>query len=342
MKGPLRCGVPELISKAGRGALQFANRLCSRVDGYAGADAEEEVAPLFVVGLPRSGTTLVYELIVQAFEVSYFSRIFDYTYGMPNVTTRLTSRLTRNYEPKYESNYGRIPGFFSPAENHTFWMRWFPEILKLGHYVPRELMNDDSISSMNKVVSSITRISGRPYVFKDVYFALSIPSLTKAFSRAKVVIVRRDLEAIAASLYKRRCELQKTRSWWSVKPPFSEDYIGKDMLEQVAFQCARTEQLMDRGLSEVGGKCYFSVSYSEVCNSPQRFIASLSDWLGEGYWLRSVYDLPESFEQRRSVRFSADQAQCYGELVRGMHADKEGYMERLDGQVKSLLCGIKL
>jgi hypothetical protein len=339
MKSSLRCGVSCLISKAGRGALQFANRLCSRADAYAGADVEEEeVAPLFVVGLPRSGTTLVYELIAQAFEVSYFSHMFDYTYGLPNVTTRLTSRLTRNPEPKYESSYGRIPGFFSPAENHTFWMRWFPERSKLGHYVPGELMNDDLISSMNRAVGSITRISGRPYVFKDVYFTLSIPSLTKAFSRAKVVIVRRDLEAIAASLYKRRCELHKTLSWWSIKPPFSDDYIGKEMLEQVAFQCVRTEQLMDRALSEVGSECCFSVSYSEVCNSPQHFIASLGDWLGEGYRLRSVYDLPESFEQRGSVGFSSDQVQRFCELVRGMYADKEGYMERLDGQVKSLLC----
>jgi len=319
---------------AGAKILQTANRLCSGLDRYAGKEEDEHIAPLFVVGLPRSGTTLVYELIVQAFDVSYFTKLFEYTYGLPNLTTRLTRRFTEHPSPEYESSYGRIPGLFSPAENSRFWLNWFPENPLLGHYVPSESLSKDTINEVNQVIKSITQISNKPYVFKNVYFSLSINSLLKTFSHARIVVVRRDLEAVAASLYNRRSELHGKRSWWSVKPPFFDTVINLDLLEQVAFQCIRTEQLIEHALAGTNADRCFTISYAEVCNSPRDFISRLANWIGPTFRERADSKLPEYFKQRSSAGFPAKLAQRLNALTKALQADENDYFSSIAQQVQ--------
>lgn len=276
----------------------------------------------------------MYELIVQAFEVSYLSHMFDYTYGLPNITTRLTNRFTRNPSPKYESRYGRIPGFFSPAENFNFWMKWFPESPVLGHHVPGDFLGEDTIDDVNRVLGSLTHISHRPYVFKNVYFSLSISSLLKTFSHARVIIVQRDLEAVAASVYKKRSELSGQRSWWSIKPPFINSVINLDLLEQVAFQCVRSEQLIEQALAGDNAERCFIISYAEVCNSPRNFISRLADWIGPTIRERTNSKLPESFKPRSSVEFPAELVQRFNAFVETLQADENNYFTSIAQQVQ--------
>jgi hypothetical protein len=334
--GSLQHHASNNFLQTGRKVLHAVNSLCYGIDKYAGAEPDKRIKPLFVVGLPRSGTTLVYELIVQAFEVNYFSHVFDYTYGLPNITTRLTRRFTENPAPRYQSRYGRIPGFFSPAENFYFWMRWFPESPELGHHVPVELLNDHTIADANRAVGSITQISGRPYVFKNLYSSLSIGSLLKVFNNAHIVIVQRELGSVAASMYKRRRELHNKRTWWSIKPPFSNSIQSNNLIEQVAFQCIRSEQLIEQAISGANtGRC-LTVSYKEVCESPHKFIARLADWIGPESIMRKDSKLPNKFEQRPSVGFPEKYMERFNVHAEALRASKYEYMESIARYVKQL------
>jgi hypothetical protein len=315
--------------------LQLANRLCSGLDRYACAQASEQVSPLFIAGLPRSGTTLAYELIVQAFEVSYFPPVFNYTYDLPNITTRLTSRFTKKPSPKYTSRYGRIPGFFSPAENYNFWKSWFPEHPVLGHHVPGQSLDKQAIDQANRIVKSITHISGHPYVFKNVYFSLSLPALLKAFPMARILVVQRDMDAVAASLYRKRYQLQHKREWWSIKPPFYSRMIDRDLLEQVAFQCVRSNQLMQQAVTEIGSKNCLVASYPEICNSPQLFISKVDNWLGPAFRQRPTCGLPDAFDIHPSIGFPAGSGGRFLKYVENMQADRADYLRKVGKQAET-------
>lgn len=333
MNDTIQAPVYQGLKRVGTSALNLANRICYRLDRYAGADADEQISPLFVVGLPRSGTTLAYEIIVQAFEVNYLSHLFEFMYGLPNLTTRITRNFTASPLPQYKSTYGHIPGFFSPAENFKFWMRWFPENPVLGHYVPSQLLDNRTARDANRVVGSMTRISGRPYVFKNVYFSLSISSLLKVFPTARILIVHRDLESAAASLYKRRCELQGSRNWWSIRPPFSNTVQGRDLLEQVAFQCVRSEQIMQQAVSADSAKRCMIIPYSDICTSPPTVIEELAGWLGTAFRKRSNCRLPESFRHSPSIGFPNDTTERFRSITASMRNDKGEYLERVTREV---------
>ena len=52
----------------------------------------------FIVGPPRSGTTLLYELLVRCFYFSYFSNLAHRFYRTPVAATRIGRRLIHSWE----------------------------------------------------------------------------------------------------------------------------------------------------------------------------------------------------------------------------------------------------
>lgn len=314
------------IAEAARWSLRHANRLGSVLDRFARGSTVSYPGPLFVLGLPRSGTTLAYELIVQAFEVAYFSRLFDYSYGMPNLTVRFCRPFTRDRRPRYQSSYGRIPGLFAPAEHHNFWMRWFPERARLGHYAPAVSLNGDDRRAIQAAVASISAIANRPFVFKDVYLALSLEVLLEAFEHGKILFVTREPVAIAASVYKKRERLGGRNRWWSIRPPLTERVTGKDLAEQVAFQCIRSRQVIEMQSSALEDERLMLVDYADICRAPTDFVAAVAEWLGEEYERRPNPRIPPQFEIRPPVQIPQHALQQLAEHSARFDVDRAEYL----------------
>ncbi len=315
-----------------RYCLRSANRLGAGLDRYLGKTGNRTSEPLFIVGLPRSGTTLAYEVIIQAFHVAYFSKIYSYTFGMPNLTTRLFSRLMKNPHAHYRSKYGSIPGLFSPAENHNFWMRWFPERPTLGHHVASTSLSKNDVSEINEILSSIGGIAERPFVFKDVYLSLSLEALLSSVNQGRILLITREHEAVAASVFKRRSELQGQLPWWSIRPPFSEDVLEKDLIEQVAFQCVRSEQLLQQQLSNADPARYRIERYADICKSPLAFIGRMREWLGPAFLPREDPDVPQQFDARPSVGFPGGTGKKYAQISTSLRADKDRYIRLVEAE----------
>lgn len=319
-------------ARVARSCLRSANKLGAGLDRHMGKGGTGYTEPLFVVGLPRSGTTLAYEVIIQAFHVAFFSKIYSYTFGMPNLTTRLFSGLMKNPRAHYRSKYGSIPGLFSPAENHNFWMRWFRETPTLGHHVASASLSTDDVSEINSILTSISRVAGRPFVFKDVYLSLSLEALLNSVNRSRVLLVTREYEAVAASVFKRRSELMRQLPWWSIRPPFSEEVLERDLIEQVAFQCVRSEQLLQQQLSDADPARYRIVDYADICESPLGFIGRMREWLGPAFEPREDPDIPERFETRPSLGFPDGIGEKYAQISTSLHADKDRYIRLVEAE----------
>lgn len=320
---------PDLRSFAGK-ALRVLNDSLSPLDRLAaGESAAPAVRPLFVVGLPRSGTTLAYELLVQAFDLAFLTRAFSYSYGMPVATTRLVTRFTRRPAPRYESTYGRIPGLFSPAENHVMWLKWFAAPAELGHYLPRALVDDGRAAEARRTLAAMTGIAGRQFVFKDVYFTMSPAAILEAFPSARIVVVQRDFEAVCASVYDARKHAQGRR-WWSVCPPFFTDVIDEDLLTQTAFQCVRARQLLERELDAVSRDRCLVVDYEQICRSPVRYIDDIRQWVGAGIVDREGGSVPPTFELRAPKTIPREMRESFARECDALSLDRRDYLQRVD------------
>ncbi len=316
---------------ASRG-LQLANRVVSPLDRLAAARGEA-AKPVFVVGLPRSGTTLAYELLVQAFDVAYLTRLYSYSYGLPNLTTRLVSPFTRRPTPRYESRYGRIPGRFAPAEGAVLWNRWLPELDELGHYYPPEWLGPGAPDEVGSMVASMTAIAGRPFVFKNVYMALSLPALAQLLTQARFIVVQRDTRAVLASIFRGR-QASLTSSWWSIRPPFAAEMESRDVLEQVAFQACRSQQLLDRALRALPKDRVLGVDYADLCRSPQNFVDAAGVLAGDMLQERPDAAIPEHFSPSPGPGLPRDRESEAERLIEALEASAEDYAARLDARVR--------
>ena len=319
----------ELGVLAGAG-LRLANRIASPLDRLAAGSGVRGSSAVFVVGLPRSGTTLVYELITQAFELAFLTRAFAYSFGLPNISTRLTRRFTHSPAAHYRSDYGRIPGRFSPAENHVIWERWFPADPVLGHYMPADRLASDARESASRMLDSMTAIAKRPFVFKNVYFTMSLPAVLRALPGARFVVVRRPLESVCASVYRLRAT--KEERWWSVRPPFIEEVAGADAFGQSIFQCVRTSQILEREMRSLPEDRCLVADYEDICTAPRAFLERFEIWANMSLQRRTGCSIPDSFDARTAASLpSADRAQIGAEIAM-LLSDRHRYLERVDTQ----------
>ena len=322
--------LPDNVLALARTTLRILNDSLFPLDRLtAGASSEMPVAPVFVVGLPRSGTTLAYELLVQAFDVAFLTKMFRYSYGMPVTTTRVMSRLTRNPTARYESSYGRIPGRFAPAENHVLWQRWFDAPGALGHYLPAVLVDLKRAAEANRTVGAMTTIAARQFVFKDVYLAMSPAAILKSFPGARVVVVRRRFDAVCTSFLEARRQ-RSERRWWSICPPFFEDVAREDVVTQAAFQCVRSRQLLDRELEAVSPDRCVVVEYEDICRSPIDFVSTMRRWLGPMVADRAGSRVPASFEARGPKTVPQHLRERFTGSCDRFSAECEEYLQRVD------------
>ena len=171
-----------------------------------------------------------------------------------------------------------------------------------------------------------------PFVFKDVYLSLSLDAVLRRIEGSKVLVVNRDRESVAASIFRKRAEFGGRSPWWSIRPPYADQMLDRDLVEQVAFQCVRSEQLLERQLSSADPARYRIVDYATLCESPHNFVQQMNDWLGPEFALREKPDVPERFDYRPSVGFPAKIGDEYARHSAFFLSDKEQYFHLVDSE----------
>ena len=150
-----------------------------------------DFAPIFIIGLPRSGSTLLYQLIAHYFKTSYFSNLASLCYTYPVTATYIARSFQKKYKIKnFESNFGFTSGMFAPSEAGAIYRYWF---YNLGQ-------NHEHLKSTCHKISDILKA---PFVWKNLHLSYQIDNLSQMFPNCLVVLIERDLQYICQSAYTR-------------------------------------------------------------------------------------------------------------------------------------------
>jgi hypothetical protein len=290
-----------------RKSLFYINEFLKKIDGVFLLQDGETYPPLFIIGVPRSGTTLTYQLITRYFDVGYLTRSLNYLYGAQNMLMRLQKPFLRRPNNAYESHYGKIPGILVPSESGTYWFQWFPRSGEMGNYVPADEINSKNYDSLRESINSLSLMLHRPMVFKSVYLSYVIGVLASVFPEARFVHVKRERFFVIQSIYQKRSRLGEQSEWWSVKPPGYKKMESEPLLRQVVWQVISTQKYIDKQIQRLeSGRC-FEVKYENICSNPSTVIERLGDWLKQcGYTRNNYNDLPASFYCANKVKLNDD------------------------------------
>jgi hypothetical protein len=272
--------------------------------------------PLFIIGAPRSGTTLAYQVIAQQLRVGYFTSGANYLYRAPSLLTRILKPLLGRPAPVFESDLGSAPGLLAPAENGNFWFRWFPRDGDAGHYLDPGKVRRDDYEDMRFAVGSLERILARPLVFKSVYLSMTAGALARIFEHARFLFVRRDRFFTCQSLLLARQSRRCPAEWWSVRIPGYRELLHRPVWEQVVEQVCRTEAIVHADLSRFAPDRHRVVQYEELCLRPAAVVSGLARWLvSAGYQEYADVRIPPAFEYSNRTRLADDQARLIRERL---------------------------
>lgn len=301
--------------------LAGVNRLLRPMDEWLLARPDPPRPVLFILGPPRSGTTLTYQVVTQHFEVAYFSAPFGYLYGAPNALCYTLRNLQKRPKPDFESSYGHIKGLLAPSEHGRFWSQWFPESGALGHRIVPDGLDASRYSELRDSVRSMSAIFRQPMAFKNVYLSLGVGALAQIFPEALFLLVRREPYFVAQSLLTKRLGQSDPNEWWSVKTPGFSELAGSPPWRQVCDQAFLTERIM---LEDAGryasGRC-LEVHYEDLCQAPGNVIRRIADWLtARGVSQYADLRVPPAFDKSKRIVLPADVEEniraCLAELKR--------------------------
>lgn len=233
--------------------------------------------PIFMVGPPRSGSTLTYQVFVQSLGVAFMPRLLDYSYGLSHFFAHSLVNTIRNPKPVFESDHGKTPGILSPSEAFGFWRDWFAFGTKDPH-VLRESLSPEQSCALRDHVSALQARLDLPFLFKCLYLSLSVDVLAKIFPNSRFLMIRRNPIANCASIIRARMRNQDLR-WWSIRPPGFEGHLNEPLADQVVWQLSEIIRISIDSLGELSSNRWRYIDFEDLCNDPTQTVNELIEWL---------------------------------------------------------------
>lgn len=257
---------------------------------------------VFIVGPPRSGTTLLYQVLVNAYRFVYFSNLTARFPHAPALATMLAERVLGGLDPGgFRSDRGKTAGWGGPHECGAFWYRWFPRPpdARVG---PGETLEDD-LEELRREVLAMHRMGRAPVLFKNTYNSIRIAPLAEALPEARFLVCRRDPVDTAQSILKCRVRTHDDKeAWWSVPVPGMEELRDEPYWVQVAEQVRRITDEIDRRATERGDDRFMEVSYEALCADPHETLDRIAMFLEPWDLEDRPGPVPERFEVSTGVQ----------------------------------------
>lgn len=303
-----------------RGGVHAAlrNREMGLLAKYAEAAAPP---PVFLIGAPRSGTSLAYELFVTRYHCAYFSNLAHRFYKTPVAASALGGRLITNHQAAYESDYGHIAGWGAPNEAGWIWQRWLAD----GDWCDESLISEINVAEMRATVAALQAVMSAPneplpFVNKNVMHANRMRLLDAIYPGCLFVEVRRDDAATARSIIRARRRGKGPEphpdAWWSVRPSNAR---SGDVVSQAAWQVRGVAEDIARDGEYLGQGRVHTLAYSALCETPEPVLDAMADFLRQGgVELKTRGDLPAGFTLSPSRPLEAEEeARLQRELTHG-------------------------
>lgn len=255
--------------------LQALNHRLASGDVAAMPTARTDLPIIYIVGAPRSGTTLMSQVLSRYLQVGYIDNLIARFWLAPEVGVRLSRILlgeNARESISFRSRHGVTENIAGPHEFGYFWRHWLGLDQALTHHLTQEeLARIDRRGLRQALESRLLGAFGMPLLFKNVICGFQADFLTALHSNSIFIHIKRDLRDTVASTLKSRFERYGSyATWWSLKPS-SFMRLPADPVEQVVTQIADCRAEIDASIAR-SGACVLDVDYADFCRDPNQVL----------------------------------------------------------------------
>jgi hypothetical protein len=290
--------------------LYLGNRLLQPLDSLAARWYSSHERPVvFIVGAPRSGTTLAYQLAVRHLPLAYVDNVTARFWMAPTLGALLPLgrwSATDRSSIALDSVLGSSPGLRGPHEFSYFWQHW------LGEHPTDELTPDEleraDWAGIDRKLRAIAGVFRAPLVVKSINFVdYHVGWLADRQPRYRFAWMDREpLYAVQSILESRRLRYGSESTWWSVRPRDVELWRDASPMEQVCHQVSHVRRALEAAFESLPETRRLVLRYADLVADPRSGLERLARLAGVEPPEAALSALP-ALENRDRWRRSEDE-----------------------------------
>lgn len=234
---------------------------------------------VLVVGAPRSGTTLLSQLMARHLELAWVDQSMARYWSAP--VEGLRRALARgSLDPaqvSLRSWLGSGEGSASPHEFGWFW-QWFGEFPDADELDPEQIARV-RWDALRRQLYGMSGLAGRPLLLKSItYVDYQIGALARALPNLRFVHVRREPRfAVRSILAARRARYSSESCWWSLRPRAWRDWLEADPVAQVCRQVTHATRAIDAALTGPARGLGLELDYERLVAEPAAALRAVAE-----------------------------------------------------------------
>lgn len=262
-------------------ALYVKNRALEPVDTMLRAKhGRTDLPVVFIVGAPRSGTTVLYQLIAEYLDVGFVNNRMARYFAAPVLGAMLHGHTGGGHQLALSSEYGRTAGDRSPHEFSWFWHYY-------GDFRLYDDLSDEELASMDgqpikRALEGLAGYFERPLVVKNINFvSYQVPWLKRLIPSAKFIWIQRDDRYTAQSIMRVREEEYGDRNvWWSIRPRDAAAWHNRSPVEQVSHQIRDLSRAIETAFETLCREDRLTLEYESLMREPSSTLQRVARFMG--------------------------------------------------------------
>lgn len=227
---------------------------------------------IFVCGAPRTGTTLVTQVLLNHLPVHYFNNLTSVFPRSPIVVNQLFGPFMKRRPVAYSSFYGKSDHFSGPNDALYLWDRW----LGSDRERIRESLTETEKSNMTRFFGAFQAAYPGPLLNKNNNLNVQANVVGEAFDNAYFICMTRDPMYLAQSLYLARLDIHGDADVaYGIHDP--EHKPTQDVVEDVCRQALFHHRKIHEQQGRLGPERFWIVPYERFCNDPQDLVTRVSE-----------------------------------------------------------------
>lgn len=260
---------------------------------------------IFIIGLPRSGSTILYQYLSNVLKVSYINNTWAL---FPKSAPFIKRILVKSPPNETRSYYGNGLKFDSAQEGGKIFNLWFKG--EGVHYL--DTISNTKADEIRNYFGQAFSKSGQMILTKNVRNTVRLRALHKAFPKAYFIKLQRNIMDVSQSIYKGRLDIHDDIAKnFTVKPkewPLIENFQPHN---QIASQVYYLEKNMLEDFTALNQDRVIDISYNEFCSAPFKFASLLAEKI-------PFLEFRNDIEGYRNKTFT---------VSNGMKIDKSAFLE---------------
>lgn len=239
-------------------------------------DLEETLPSVHVIGVPRSGTTLLTQLIYSNMDVGYINNFIARFWKAPVAAIRISRQILGDkYRSSLSSEFGKTNEIYGLNEFNYLWY----DLLDYNDHTQKTEEEARTIDwdRVARVIKNMIWAFEKPIVFKSFMLGWHAKWMQKVLNRTCFIWVRRNpVDNALSILDMRRRMFGSIEKWASFKPEGYELVKDLNPYEQAAGQVYYLEEAYRNQLEQIPESNFLIVQYEDVCRNPMETIKKIN------------------------------------------------------------------